>query len=104
MLKQIFMGFNFSFFGESEHRVFNYRPRYYDEEKEALKEKFGEVDGSREQEKSAYVPGSYIKGSMRGGNYKKTKGSNKAQKIIALVGLLLFFVVLVLMVKFFALL
>ena len=41
------MGFNFNFFGTPEHRVFRYRPRYYDEEKEALKEKFGHVDGSR---------------------------------------------------------
>ena len=31
------MGFNFGFFGTPEHRVFKYRPRYYDEEKEALK-------------------------------------------------------------------
>ncbi len=98
--------FNFSFFGESEHRVFNYRPMYYDEEKEALKDKFGEVDGSKEAErkKEGYVPGSYVKGSMRGGNYKRTTGANKAQKIIGLVGLVLFFVVLILMVKFFALL
>ena len=41
------MGFNFGFFGTPEHRVFHYRPRYYDEEKEALKEKFGHVDGSK---------------------------------------------------------
>ena len=27
----------FNWFGESEHRVFNYKPRYYDPEKEALK-------------------------------------------------------------------
>ena len=44
------MGFNFSFFGSQEHRVFNYKPRYYDPEKEALKEKFGHVDGTLEKE------------------------------------------------------
>ncbi len=93
------MGFNFGFFGDQEHRVFNYRPRYYDEEKEALKEKFGKVDGSYEKEK--YVPGSYIKGSFRDGNYQRTRGANKAQKIIGIVGLVLFFVVLIYIVKFF---
>ena len=37
----------FNWFGESEHRVFNYKPRYYDPEKEALKKKFGDADGSK---------------------------------------------------------
>ena len=60
------MGFNFGFFGSSEHRVFNYKPRYYNEEKEALKDKFGHVDGTKEKE--PYTPGSYIKGSLRDGN------------------------------------
>ena len=45
----------FNWFGESEHRVFNYKPRYYDPEKEALKKKFGDVDGSKEKE--PYTPG-----------------------------------------------
>ena len=27
-------GFNFGFFGNQEHRVFNYKPRYYDVEAE----------------------------------------------------------------------
>ncbi len=96
------MAFNFGFFGTQEHRVFNYRPRYYDEEKEALKEKFGNVDGSKE--KGTYVPGSYIKGSFRGGNYQRTRGANKAQKIIGFVGIILFFIVLVYLVKFFEIL
>lgn len=40
------MGFNFSFFGRQEHRVFNYRPRFYDPEKEERKQMFGHVDGT----------------------------------------------------------
>ncbi len=92
----------FGFFGEGEHRVFNYRPRYYDEEKEELKEKFGEVDGSKEKEE--YVPGSYIKGSFRGGNYRHTKTVTKGQRIIGIVGLLLVFVILILLVRFFSIL
>lgn len=97
------MGFNFGFFGTPEHRTFNYRPRYYDEEKEQLKEKFGHVDGAK---KETYAPGSYLKGSFRDGNYQRTKQtrSTKAQKIIGLVGLVLFFVVLVYIAKFYSLL
>lgn len=96
------MGFNFSLFGTPEHRVFNYKPRYYDPEKEALKEKFGKVDGRLEKE--PYVPGSYLKGSFRNGNYQKTRGANKAQKIIGAIGLAIFFVVLVYITKFYSLL
>lgn len=96
------MAFNFSFFNSPEHRVFNYKPRYYDPEKEALKDKFGHVDGSKSKEN--YVPGTYLKGSFRNGNYQKTRQTNKAQKIIGLAGLVLFFVVLIYIVKYYALL
>lgn len=96
------MGFNFGFFNAPEHRVFNYRPRYYDPEKEALKEKFGHVDGSRSKEN--YTPGIYIKGSLRNGRYQKTRQANKFLKIIGLVGLALFFVVLVYIARYYSLL
>lgn len=96
------MGFNFSFFGTQEHRVFNYRPRYYDPEKEELKEKFGQVDGRSKEE--PYAPGAYLKGSFRDGNYQKTRGANRAQKVIGLVGLVMFFVILLLIVRFYSLL
>ena len=96
------MGFNFGFFGTPEHRVFHYRPRYYDEEKEALKEQFGHVDGSKKDE--PYVPGSYIKGSLRNGRYQRTRVAGKGQKLIGIVGLILFFVVLIMIAKYFSLL
>ena len=96
------MGFNFGFFGNQEHRVFNYKPRYYDPEKEALKEKFGHVDGRNDKE--PYSPGSYLQGSFRGGNYQKTRKTSKAQSIIGAVGLVMFFVVLIYIVKFYQLL
>ena len=94
--------FNFSFFGSGEYRVFNYRPRYYDPEKEALKQKFGDVDGSNE--KKAYTPGMYIKGSLRNGRYQKTRGANKIQKILGFVSLILAFVVIYLIAKYYPLL
>ena len=94
--------FNFSFFGSGEYRVFNYRPRYYDPEKEALKQKFGDVDGSND--KKSYTPGMYIKGSLRNGRYQKTRGANKVQKILGFVSLILAFVVIYLIAKYYSLL
>ena len=101
----------FNMFGEQEHKVFDYKPIYYDKEKDELKKKFGAVDGTREKEaekakeEGTYVPGSYIKGSMREGNYQRTRShSNKAQNIIGLVGLLLIAVVLMYIAKFYTLL
>jgi len=91
------MAFNFSFFGTNEHRVFNYKPRYYDVEEEERRKKFGKVDGSFEKEK--YVPGSYIKGSFRDGNYQVQRGQTKAQKIIGLIALVLMFVVIIFIAK-----
>lgn len=98
------MGFNFGFFGSNEHRVFNYKPRYYDPEKEALKEKFGAVDGSNEKKDGNYVPGSYLKGSFREGNYQKTRQVGRMQKIIGMVTLVLIFVVLILISRLYGLL
>lgn len=98
---------NFGFFGEREHRVFNYRPRYYDPEKEERKAMFGAVDGSEEKarEEGTYVPGSSIHGAFRGGNYRKTRSAaTRAQSIIGIVSLLLIAVVLIYITKFYALL
>lgn len=97
----------FNMFGEQEHRVFNYKPIYYDKEKDELKQKFGRVDGTydREKKEGTYVPGSYIKGSMREGRYKSAKKTtNRAQNIIGLVGLIMIAVVLIYIAKFYSLL
>lgn len=107
------MGFNFTFFGEGEHRQFNYKPRYYDPEKEERKRIFGKVDGSLDgkdagkdatSSKDGYTPGKYLSGSFRDGNYQRMKSVNKSQKIIGMVGLVLFFVILYFIAKFYALL
>lgn len=97
----------FNMFGEQEHRVFNYKPIYYDQEKEELKQKFGKVDGSIEKDKEngTYVPGSYIKGSLRDGHYQRSRShSTKAQNIIGLIGLLLIVAVLFYIAKFYTIL
>lgn len=96
------MGFNFSFFGRQEHRVFNYRPRFYDPDKEERKKMFGHADGTSGKEE--YAPGSYISGSFRDGNYQRTREANRYQRIIGVVALLLAFAVIFLIAKYYPLL
>lgn len=100
------MGF-FNMFGDNEHRVFNYKPIYYDPAEEERKRKFGAVDGSMKKDKAEgiYTPGSYIKGAMRDGNYQNTRGHlKKAQIIIGIVSMILIFAILYLIAKFYSLL
>lgn len=99
------MGF-FNFPGQQDHRTFNYTPIYYDKEEEERRRVFGKVDGSldKEKEKKKYVPGSYVKGAFRDGNYERRRGSGKAQTIIGLIGLILLIVILIYFTKFFSLL
>lgn len=93
----------FNWFGETEHRVFNYKPRYYDPKKEELKKKFGDVDGSNA--KDDYAPGTYLKGAFRDGHYSKEKShASKAQNIIGLIGLILVVTILIYIAKFYSLL
>ena len=99
--------FNFGFFGNQEHRVFNYRPRYYDPEEEERRRMFGDVDGSNEKakEEGKYIPGSSIRGAWRDGNYQRTRSPrSRVQTIISLVTLLLVAAVLVYITKFYSLL
>ena len=97
----------FNWFGESEHRVFNYKPRYYDPEEEERRKMFGKVDGTYDKEKKegTYAPGSYIIGWCSDGDYSRTRSHlNKAQTIIGIVGLLLVVIVLLYIAKFYTLL
>lgn len=98
------MGF-FNFFGENEHRVFNYKPIYYNPEEEERRRRFGAVDGTLEKERKegSYVPGSYIKGAFREGSRTRTP-MRRAQTIIGIISLLLIFVVLWYIAKFYSLL
>lgn len=93
---------SFGWFGDNEHRVFNYKPIYYDREKDELKQKFGKVDGSMEHKDAPYIPGAYLSGAFRDG--PKKSGSNKAQKIITVVGVILLVVVMIYITKFYSLL
>ncbi|MCR5840485.1 MAG: hypothetical protein K6G86_00230 [Bacteroidales bacterium] len=95
----------FNFFGENEHRVFNYKPIYYDPAEEERKRRFGAVDGTLEKEKKegTYVPGSYIKGAFREGARTRTP-MKRVQTIIGIISLLMIVVVLWYIAKFYSLL
>ncbi len=95
----------FNFFGENEHRVFNYKPIYYDPAEEERKRRFGAVDGTMEKEKKegTYVPGTYIKGAFREGARTRTP-MKRVQTIIGIISLLLIVVVLWYIAKFYSLL
>ena len=100
------MGF-FNFFGDGEHKVFDYKPIYYDKAADERRRAFGQVDGSADADKEngAYVPGSYIQGSFRNGAWQRTRTPMKrVQTIIGLVTLLLLCAVLFFILKFYALL
>ena len=100
-------GFNFGFFGNQEHRVFNYKPRYYDPEEEERRRMFGDVDGTNEKAKQEgkYEPGSSIRGAWRDGNYKRTRSTHtRTQTIIGLITMLLVAAVLIYITKFYSLL
>ena len=50
------------FFQQPRIRKFNYQPVFYDERKEALKNK---IDAAEREKEREYVPGSSIRGSFR---------------------------------------
>lgn len=50
------------FFHQPKIRKFNYQPVFYDERKEALKNK---IDATERERAGEYVPGASIKGSFR---------------------------------------
>ena len=96
------MGFNFSFFGKQEVRRFNYRPRFYDPEAEARRQKYG--DFTKESKDEPYVPGKHVKGSLRDGSYSQTRDMSQNQKVLGAISLLLLFAVIFLLVKYFPIL
>ena len=97
----------FNWFGESEHRVFNYKPRYYDPQEEERRKMFGKVDGTYEKQKQegTYAPPPYLKDTARDRHNTRSRShENKAQTIIGIVGLILVVIVLLYIAKFYTLL
>ena len=95
------MGFNFSFFGKQEVRKFNYRPRFYDQEAEERRKKYGDFTKPKPE---GYAPGQYVKGSFRDGNSSRRQEVNRNQKSIGIVTMGLLFAVVYLIYKYFPIL
>lgn len=96
----------FGWFGDQKHRVFNYKPIYYDQEEEERRQMFGKVDGTYDQKKenSNYTPGASIRGAFRDGAYARRRSASKVHAYIGIAGLVLVAVVLIYIAKFYALL
>lgn len=95
------MGFSFNFFGTQEVRKFNYRPRFYDPATEERRKKYGDFTKPK---KEPYVPGQHVKGSLRDGNYQRTKEIGRNQKVIGVITMILLFAVIYLIYKYFPIL
>lgn len=97
------MGFSFNFFGTQEVRKFSYRPRFYDPETEERRKKYGDFTKPQEEQKE-YVPGSYVRGKLRDGNYSQTKDVSRNQKVLGIITMILLFAVVFLIYKYFPIL
>ena len=95
------IGFNFSFFGKQEVRKFNYRPRFYDPEAEERRKKYGDFTKPKPEN---YAPGQHLKGSLRDGNYSRTRDVAKNQKTLGAITMILLFAVVYLVYKYFPIL
>lgn len=94
----------FNFFGEGEHRVFHYRPRYYDPEEQERKRKFGDKDAETgDNTGKGYVPGSIIKKSQAEGPDMKSH-MPMINKYLGILSLILIAVILFYIAKYFTLL
>jgi hypothetical protein len=87
------------FFKLPEHRVFNYRPLYYNEREEALNKKIEEAE---KKQKGEYIPGESIRGSFQKMRFdsKRSKVANPARRISALISLAFLMVMLYFFVKY----
>jgi len=92
------MGFSFNFFGTQEVRKFSYKPRFYDPEAEERRKKYGDFTKKKDEK---YVPGQHVKGSLRDGNYQRTKEIGRNQKAVGVVTMILLFAVVYLIYKYF---
>ncbi len=74
------------FFKTPKHRVFEYKPRYWDPRKEALDEK---IENARKREAGEYVPGDHIRKGFNRIRFdsKRSSGTNKYIRLITVIGL-----------------
>lgn len=87
------MAFRISFFNTPKHRVFTYKPRYYDETKEHIKE-LKEKYHPKESETGTYIPGLSIREAYRKGieGNRKDAGGVKVKGYIVFITLIVLFI------------
>lgn len=92
------MAFKISFFRTPQHRVFNYKPVYWDPKKEEFEARVKQAREKYSVQKTgkdaSYVPGSLIRGSFRKRPELK-RGYPARQKMIRIVVILLLAALLV---------
>lgn len=83
----------FFFFKTPAHRVFNYQPIYYDERKEAIKEK---IENAEKRARGEYVPGETIKKGFKNMRYESKRSSaNNLTKLISLIAIVIFLIAII---------
>lgn len=97
------MGLGFSFFKTPRHRVFNYQPLYYDEQKEAMKERLERLHMEEGEKKETYRPGRFIRFNMRKSFYnsRSKKGSPTVTRFIIFAAIAGLFIMAYYLVKYF---
>lgn len=70
-------------FKPPQYKVFNYKPRYWNERKEELDDI---IDRAKRQEAGEYVPGDYIKGGFKKMRITNPKKVNRVATIIKWIG------------------
>ncbi|MDR2585037.1 MAG: hypothetical protein LBC84_02285 [Prevotellaceae bacterium] len=95
------MAIRLSFFKTPKHRVFNYKPLYYNAEKEELQERLARIraemereagtgDDLRTREERLHFPGKSIRGSFQKSLYENRRhaGNNRYTRIIMILSIL----------------
>ncbi len=74
------------FFKTPKHRVFEYKPLYYDPRKEALDEK---IEQQRRRDAGEYVPGDHVRKGFNRIRFesKRSSGTNPLVRFLTIVGL-----------------
>ena len=91
------MALNISFFKTPKHKVFTYRPIFYDPEKERLEERRKAHDAAREAERRQLdYPGKNIRGSFQKSLYENRRhvATNSFTRIVVILSILLFFILI----------
>lgn len=74
------------FFKTPKHRVFEYKPLYYDPRKEALDEK---IENQRKRDAGEYVPGDHVRRGFNRIRFdsKRSSGTSPVVRFITIIGL-----------------